>query len=309
MNGRGRVVLVTGASGFIGRYLVPILSQEGWTVRCAVRNEQRGRDEVAVGSVGASTDWSVALSGVEAVVHLAARVHYGIGKGASALYRSINTEGTLRLARAAEHAGVQRFIFVSTMLVNGSSTDGRSPFREDDVLSPRGIYGISKAEAELGLQSLSAQTRMNITIIRPPLVYGSGAKGNFRLLVKAVQKGIPLPFGSIHNRRAFISVQNVVSFIANRLSLADKPFDVFLVADKEQVSTPEFVRRMARAMQKRAYILPFPPAALALLLQSTGRPRLRDSLVGSLEIDLSKAISTGWRQEYSLDEALLMAVR
>ncbi len=304
------VVLVTGANGFVGRHLTPVLSRAGWEVRRAVRTSLSSTDdEVAIGSIGPSTDWSDAVAGAQAVVHLAARVHHVNEEGAIDLYRTINTEGTLQLARSAAKAGVKRFIFVSTMLVNGSCTDGRAPFRETDEFAPRGVYGLSKAEAELGLARMSTDVSMQITIIRPPLVYGPGAAGNFRLLVKAIQNGVPLPFGSVSNRRAFVSVQNLASFIANRLAADGKPFDVLLVADKEQVSTPEFINRLAGAMNKKARLFPAPVKALELLLRATGRPRIRDSLVGSLEVDLTKLIATGWQQELSLDKGLSLAVQ
>jgi nucleoside-diphosphate-sugar epimerase len=304
------VVLVTGGNGFVGRHLTPVLSQAGWTVRRAVRSPgSSGDDQVVVGSIGPSTDWSEALTGAQAVVHLAARVHQVNEESAMDVYRAINAEGTLELARSAAKVGVKRFIFVSTMLVNGSCTDDRAPFRETDELAPRGVYGVSKAEAELGLKQLSADLPMGITVVRPPLVYGPGAVGNFHLLVKAIRLGIPLPFGAVHNRRAFVGVQNLASFIANSLTHNEKPFDLFLVADKEQVSTPEFIGRLARAMDSKARLFPVPRKALELLLRVSGRPRIRDSLIGSLEVDQSKLIATGWEQELTLDEGLAIAVQ
>jgi UDP-glucose 4-epimerase len=307
-SGSPPVVLVTGANGFVGRHLTPVLIREGWKVRRAVRTLSRADDEFAVQSIGPLTDWSEAVNGAQAVVHLAARVHHPNEEDAIDLYRSINTEGTLRLARAAVAAGVKRFIFVSTALVNGSSTDGRTPFREDDEFHPRGVYGVSKAEAELGLAQMSTKVPMKISVVRPPLVYGPGAAGNFKLLVRAIQLGIPLPLGSVSNRRAFVSVQNLASFIANRLSSDGLPFDVFLVADKEQVSTSEFIDRMARAMHKNARLFPLPVKALELLLRASGRSRLRESLIGCFEIDPARLIATGWRQELSLDQGLSIAI-
>ncbi|WP_426441663.1 NAD-dependent epimerase/dehydratase family protein [Bradyrhizobium genosp. P] len=303
-----RIALLTGATGFIGRHLVPVLQREGWKVRCAVRATKAREDEVIVGPIGPSTDWSEAVRGVQAVVHLAARVHRVSEEGEIDLYRTINTEGTLKLARCAAQAGAKRFVFVSTMLVNGSCSDGREPFRESDQIAPRGVYGASKAAAELGLFGMSAQLSMKIVIIRPPLVYGHGAAGNFGLLVRAIQSGVPLPFGLISNRRAFVGAQNLSSFIANRLSFHDSPYDVFFVADKEQVSTPEFIERIAQAMNRRAPLFPFPIRALELFLRASGRPRIRDSLVGNLEVDLSKLDETGWRPELSLDEGLARAI-
>ena len=302
------VVLVTGASGFVGRHLVPVLAREGWRVRRAVRTASGSDDEILIGSIGPATDWQAALAGVETVVHLAARAHHPGEEHAAELYRTVNTEGTLQLARCAAAAGVRRLVHVSTILVNGSCTDGRAPFREDDIPAPRGVYGISKAAAESGLKDLAGAVDMGVTILRPPLIYGAGVLGNFRLLVKAVQRGIPLPFGAIRNRRAFLGVDNLASFIVDRLSGAGGKFDVFLVADEAQISTPEFVRQIARAAGKTARLVPLPVPALQMMLKMSGRPETRDSLIGSMEVDVSKAASTGWRPPLSLEEGLRRAV-
>ena len=264
---------------------------------------------VVIDTIGPDTNWDEALRGVDAVVHLAARVHHPREEHASEIYRSINTDGTLQLARCAAKAGVRQFIYLSTILVNGASTDGRPPFREDDPVMPRGVYGLSKAAAEAGLEALAQETDMSITVIRPPLIHGPGALGNFRLLVKAVERGIPLPFGSIHNRRAFLGVENLASFIVHRLTHPGSKFDVFLVADDEQVSTPEFVRRIAMAMGKKPRIVPFPLFALKALFRVSGRSEASDSVAGSQEVDTSKALKTGWRPPLSLDEGLRSALQ
>jgi UDP-glucose 4-epimerase len=308
MTGTRPLVLVTGATGLVGRHLVPALAQVGWRVRRAVRTPTGGDDEIVIGSLGPDTDWQAALDGVEAVVHLAARAHHPGEEHAGEIYRTVNTEGTLQLARSAAAAGVRQFIHLSTILVNGASTDGRTPFREDDIPAPRGVYGLSKAAAESGLKELSKTDAMRITVIRPPLIYGAGALGNFRLLVKAVQRGIPLPFGAIRNRRGFVGVENLSSFIANRLTAAGGQFDLFLVADEAQISTPEFVRQIARASGKTARLVPLPLPALQLLLKMSGRPEARDSLIGSMEIDTCKMAATGWRPPFSLEEGLRRAV-
>jgi UDP-glucose 4-epimerase len=302
------VVLVTGASGFVGRHLSPTLARDGWSVRRAVRQPSASADDVVIESIGSETDWSNALAGVEAVVHLAARVHHPHEEYATEIYRSVNTEGTLHLARCAAKAGVRQFIFVSTVLVHGRSNDGRAPFSEKDDLTPRGLYGLSKAAAEAGLKTLAHEGAMNITVVRPPLVYGSGAKGNFALLAKAVKRGIPLPFAAIQNHRAFLSVENLASFIARRLLKPDGQFEIFLVADAEQVSTPEFIRRLARAAGKSPRLFPMPTQLLSALLAISGRQEAHDSLIGSLELDLSKAASTGWRPQVTLDEGLQHAL-
>jgi UDP-glucose 4-epimerase len=304
MKDRRSIVLLTGANGFVGRNIAPVLMANGLILRQAVRKLSHSENAVIIDAIGPQTDWEEALLGVDAVVHLAARVHHPREEHATEIYRSINTNGTLHLAHCAVKAGVRQFIYLSTVLVNGSSTEGRPPFREDDHLAPRGIYGMSKAAAEAGLQAMAKDTDMAITIIRPPLIYGVGALGNFRLLAKAVERGIPLPFGSIRNRRAFLGVENLASFIVHRLTHPGSKFDVFLVADDEQVSTPEFVRRIAKAFGKKPRVAPFPIFALKALFSISGRSEASDSVVGSLEIDMSRALKTGWRPLHSLDEGL-----
>jgi UDP-glucose 4-epimerase len=300
------VVLVTGASGFIGRHLNPLLESNGWTVRRAVRTSTGNPNEVLVETVGPQTYWRNALKDVDAVVHLAARVHHPNEENAVELYRSVNIQGTLHLARSAADHGVSRFVFISSILVNGRATDGRAPFRETDLPTPRGVYGRSKAAAEEGLERLAGE--MRVSVVRPPIVYGAGAKGNFKLLTRAVLQGIPLPFASIRNRRAFMAVENLVSFIQQRLLQADSRFDVFLVADAEQVSTPEFITRLAKAAGTSSRLLPVPTSILSAMLKISGRPEIHESLIGSLELDVSKVISSGWRPQITLDEGLRLAM-
>ncbi|UQD96769.1 NAD-dependent epimerase/dehydratase family protein [Bradyrhizobium japonicum] len=302
------VVLVTGATGFIGRNLVPLLESRGYLVRRALRAERAGENDVVVGSVGPTTDWDAALAGVDSVIHLAARVHHPNEEHAGGLYDAVNTQGTMQLAQAAARAGVSRFVFLSTILVNGSSTDGRGPFKPDHAAVPRGVYGQSKAAAEAALQRLAAQSRMRIAVVRPPLVYGREALGNFRHLVGAIRRRIPLPLALVDNKRAFISVQNLVSFVVHLVGFDAGPtYQVYLVADDEQISTAAFVRRIGEAMDKPAILLPVPLSVLALVLRAI-RPELRHSLLGSMEIDTSAALSTGWRPPLSMTEGLRLAL-
>jgi UDP-glucose 4-epimerase len=310
MSERRPVVLVTGASGFVGRHVAPALAREGWSVRRAVRSPEGLDDEVVIETIGPETDWQAALEGVDAVVHLAARVHHKHEEHAVQLYRNVNIAGTLHLARCAATAGVRQFIFVSTVLVHGRSNEGRAPFNEDDILTPRGLYGMSKAAAEAGLRTLARDSAMMISVIRPPLVYGAGAKGNFALLTRAVNLGMPLPFAAIHNHRAFLAVQNLSSFIQRRLAHPDPTsnFEIFLVADKEQVSTPEFIERLAKAAGKNSRLFGMPPDLLGTLLSLMGRQDTHDSLIGSLELNISKAVATGWQPQVSLDEGLRLAL-
>jgi UDP-glucose 4-epimerase len=302
------IVLVTGATGFVGRYLLPVLERNGWAVRAAVRRPSGLQNEVVVDSIGAGTDWRAALAGVDAVVHLAARVHHPNDRDAEQLYRDLNIDGTLQLAHGAIAAGVKQFVFASTALVYGRNNDGRPPFSEDDELTPHNPYSRSKVEAEAGLKSLAQGHAMGVTVVRPPLVYGAGAKGNFALLVKAARLGVPLPLAAIRNRRAFVSVQNLASFIASRLSGAGRGFEIFLVADEEQVSTPEFFKRLAKTAGGKARLVPAPTPLLSALLALGGRPDARQSLIGSLELNIAKALSTGWRPPLTLDEGLRLAL-
>lgn len=304
------IVLVTGASGFVGRHVAPALARAGWSVRRAVRSPEGLDDEVIIDSIGPDTVWEPALDGVDAVVHLAARVHHTHEEHTVELYRNVNTAGTLHLASSAAAAGASQFIFVSTALVHGASNEGRAPFSEGDILAPRGLYGMSKAAAEAGLKMLARDNDMNISVIRPPLVYGAGAKGNFALLSRAVNLGLPLPFAAISNRRAFLAVQNLSSFILRRLSLPElaSNFEIFLVADNEQVSTPELIERLARASGKSPRLFGVSPKLLRWLLGLVGRQDTYNSLIGSLELDVSKAIAMGWQPEVSLDEGLRLAL-
>jgi len=309
MSGDRPVVLVTGATGFVGRHLVPELASQGWLVRPVERRASGAANAVLVDMIGPLTDWSAALAGADAVVHLAARVHHPGDESNAEIYRAVNIEGTLRLAEAAAAAGVRHFIHVSTILVNGGSTDGRGPFRESDQPAPRGIYGQTKAAAEAGLQRLAQGSAMSISIVRPPLVYGPAAGGNFGLLLRTIRRGLPLPFASIRNRRGFVAVGNLTSFIAYRLAHPGSGCEIFLVADDEQVSTPDFIRGIAAACGGKARLFPMPMAVLTLMGRAVGRPEIRDSLIGSMEIDTSKARTIGWRPKYSLAEGLRAAFR
>ncbi|MCK1466613.1 MULTISPECIES: NAD-dependent epimerase/dehydratase family protein [unclassified Bradyrhizobium] len=305
-----QIVLLTGANGFIGRHLAPALLREGWEVRGTVRKPAKMDHEIVLKSIGAGTDWGPALAGVGAVIHLAARVHHKHDEHAARLYRDVNIEGTLNLARSAAKAGVRHFIFLSTVLVHGRSNDGRAPFNEEDDLTPVGLYGMSKAAAERGLRMLARDSAMRISIIRPPLVYGFGAKGNFALLARAVNLGLPLPFAAIRNQRAFLAVQNLSSFILRRLANPDPTsnFEIFLVADGQQISTPEFIERLGTASGKSPRLFRAHPDLLSWLFKALGRQDTHDSLLGSLKLNISKAIATGWKPQVSIEEGLALAL-
>ena len=304
------IVLITGADGFVGRHMVAALAGAGWRVRCAQRSicPAARADTVGGLELGPATDWRAALGGVDAVVHLAARAHRSrnVQERESDLYHCVNVEGTLQLARSAAAAGVRRFIFLSSVAVNGSTTEGRTPFCEQDGIAPKTVYGRTKAAAERGLAELAMKATMSITVIRTPMIFGAGAVGNFGRLLSAVRAGVPLPFGLIDNRRAFLGIENLTSFVSHRLTAQHSaPFDVFLLADAEQVSTPQFIRLLARASGRPARLLPIPLSVLRLPMSYLG---LTDALIGSLEVDTRKANATGWRCPLSLAEGLARAV-
>ncbi len=304
-------VLVTGATGFLGAHVLPALSRNGFDVRVAVRDTAGDNlaDPVVVGSIGRDTDWTRALAGVDAVVHLAARAHRAPAVQAAEreLYMDVNCHGTLRLARAAADAGIRHLIFTSTIGVLGAATDGRGPFNEDDPLNPHTVYAETKAAAERGLAAIAAERKMAITSIRPPLIYGRNAKGSFAVLQRALRAGLPLPLAGIRNRRAFVAAENVASFMLHRLQRPASGYQSFIVADSEQVSTPDFVRALAAALNTRARLFPLSEALLKRLLAWTGRAHLAGSLLGSLEVDTGKARATGWQPAVTLEQGLVAA--
>jgi UDP-glucose 4-epimerase len=254
-------------------------------------------------------DWGRVLQGASAVVHAAGLAH--IPHRTQVLQRDrihlMNVATTVAFARAAAEAGVRHFIFVSSIAVNGSNTATRGPFSETDEPAPATVYGTSKLEAEGALRSLASTTYMGVTAVRPPMIYGHPWRGSFDTLVRAILRGIPLPLASIQNCRAFVSVDNVASFVCHRLQSEARNFESFIVADDEQVSTPEFVRLVGRALGKRPRILPCPPLIVRKAVRLAGRGELIDSLFGSLQVDTSKAKSTGWRPLVSMREGLARA--
>lgn len=307
-----RRVLVTGAGGFVGRALLPVLAGGGWEAVGALRCPAgtAGVEARIVGDIGPDTDWRAALQGVDAVVHLAARVHVMRDAAADPLaeFRRINTAGTRRLAEQAAAAGVRRLVYLSSVKVNGEATDGR-PFREADPPQPRDPYGISKMEAERALAEVAAATGLETVVLRPPLVYGPGVKGNFRSLMDLVRRRLPLPFGAVANTRSLIGLANLAGAIALCLDHPAAANRVFLLRDGEDVSTPELVRRLAHALGVPPRLVPVPAAALRLAGQLVGRAAAVERLLGSLAVD-DAAIrrDLGWRPAASLDSGLAEAV-
>lgn len=300
-----RRVMVTGASGFVGQALCEALSSQGWAVRCAVRRANTA-DDVVVGDIGAETDWRGALEGIDAVVHLAARTHVMHRESGDVLdvYRSINVAGTARLATTAAARGVRRLVFLSSIKVNGESTSTRA-FSESDAPQPEDAYGISKHEAEQALREVSAKSGLEVVIVRPPLVYGPGAKANFLRLLHLCARRTPLPLASINNRRSLIFLDNLVSAISACLVHPAAAGNTYLACDEEAVSTPELIQRISAALgvSPRTFHLQtrLVGATAALLGRSSEWARLANSLL----VDTTKIrTELGWQPPFTMSQGL-----
>lgn len=302
-------VLVTGATGFIGRALLARLAAEGMPVRAAVRRRAPDLDveQVLVGDLGPDTDWRIALRDCDAVVHTAARVHVMRERGNEPLaeYRRANAEGTRRLAQDAAAAGVRRFIFVSSIKVNGEVSVPGRPLHADDPPAPTDAYGVSKLEAEQALRQIAAGSSMEFTIVRPPLVYGPGVKANFLSLMRALQRRLPLPLGAIHNKRTFVALDNLVDLLAVCVRHPAAADALFLAGDAEDLSTTELVRRLATALRVRAHLLPVPAAWLEAGARVFGQAAAVQRLCRWLQVDTAATRQRlGWTPPVPVDEAL-----
>jgi UDP-N-acetyl-alpha-D-quinovosamine dehydrogenase len=293
-------ILVTGANGFVGTALCHALIGHGLgarrAVRCADAVIAPGED-VVVGELGPTTAWRQALQGVDVVIHLAARAHVMRDAAVDPLadYRRVNVLGTQGLAQAAAAAGVRRMVFLSSIKVNGEKTAGK-PYTEQDLPHPQDAYGVSKWEAEQVLLAIAAASHMEAVVLRPPLLYGPGVKGNFLSLMRTIDRGVPLPLASIHNRRSLLYVGSLIDALISCLDHPAAAGKTYLVADNEGVSTPDLIRGIARALRKPARLLPFPPPLLKLAGAMAGKADSVARLLGSLQVDTNRIRrELGWQ--------------
>lgn len=304
------MILVTGASGFVGKKLCDRLHERGDLFRISAR--RAGENTIAVGEICEATDWHAALQGVAVVVHLAARVHVMSDTAENPLteFRRVNTGGTLNLARQAAAAGARRFVFISSIKVNGEGTSPGNPYTAGDVPAPADPYGVSKREAEDGLRQLAEETGMEIVIIRPPLVYGPGVKANFQAMMNWLYKGVPLPFGAIHNQRSLVALDNLIDLIVTCIAHPAAANQTFLAADGEDLSTTDLLRRMGAALGKPARLLPVPAWILTAGARMIGKSGLTQRLCGSLQVDISKNRELlGWVPPIKVDDALRLTAQ
>lgn len=303
--------LVTGANGFVGRALCATLVQHGHDVRGAVRRSDIALNSnisrVTVGEINAQTDWSAALSGIDVLIHLAARVHVMHETSADPLdeFRRTNVQGTEHLARRAAAQGVKRLVFVSSIKVNGEETTGGQRYTEHDVPSPQDTYGVSKWEAEQALHRVAKETGLEVVIVRPPLVYGPGVKGNFERMLQVLNEGVPLPLASVNNLRSLIYVENLADALRVCAIHPAAAGETYLLGDGDDISTPDMLRQLALAMGKPARIFPFPAVLLRLAGNLLGKSEEIARLLGSLQIDSGKIRrELNWQPPFTLQQGL-----
>lgn len=310
------MILVTGATGFVGKAVVNRLLAEDesqWVAVAVRRHEPKLSKRVlqhVTGDLDSPIDWSAALKGISALVHCAARVHIIANTVTNSIddFRCVNVQGTLNLARQAAAAGLQRFVFISSIKVNGDATQLGRPFTADDAPAPLDAYGVSKMEAEQGLLEIARQTGMEVVIIRPPLVYGPGVKANFSAMIRWLKHRVPLPLGAIYNQRSLVALDNLVDLIVKCITHPAAANQTFLVSDGEDVSTTELLRRMALAMGSPARLIPVPVRWVKLAAAIFGKQEEAKRLCGSLQVHIEKTrCLLCWTPPISLDEGLKRA--
>lgn len=303
-------VLVTGATGFIGRHLCDELAKGAWSVRGTTRSARSDMraEPVVIPKIDGATDWSAALAGVSTVVHLAAETSARSNADEASLMET-NVAGTERLARAAAQAGVERMVFMSSVKVNGEVTRG-IPFRASDPPAPADAYGRSKARAEESLRAVARDSALKLVILRPPLVYGPGVAGNFLRLVQLVDKRLPLPLAGVRNVRSLVGVRNLVHLVRHCLDTSATVGGTFLVSDGVDLSTPNLIRLIARHLGQPARLFHMPPMLLSGIGRLTGKSEMVERLIGSLAVDIGPTREQlGWQPAVSIDEGIAETVR
>ncbi|WP_108468449.1 NAD-dependent epimerase/dehydratase family protein [Polynucleobacter difficilis] len=305
------IIAVTGASGFIGAAICERLESDGCKVRKLSRFLDSQRGLIAIGEIDGHTSFREALKEVSVIIHCAGRAHIMNEQSTDVLrkYRLINVEATLNLARQAAEIGVKRFIFLSSIKVNGEWTKGDSAFTPQDLPDPRDPYAISKYEAELGLKRISEQSGMEIVIIRPPLVYGPNVKANFSRMINLIPRIKFFPLGAIKNKRSYIFLDNLIDLIILCMTHPAAANEVFLASDCQDISTPDLIRSIGFALSRSVYLIPVPVCFLRFLFSIFGRKDIIIRICFSLRVDVTKSIEMlGWKPKVSLDEGLLKTV-
>jgi nucleoside-diphosphate-sugar epimerase len=308
-------VLITGANGFVGQALSIEANARGFLVIGATRfncDLPAGVQNIAVGDINENTDWTSALKDCDVVVHLAARVHvmHEISCDPLAEFRKVNVSGTEHLARSAVASGVKRFVYVSSIKVNGEETQLERGFSELDVPNPQDPYGVSKWEAEQALHRVAIETGLEVVIVRLPLVYGSGVKGNFAELLRVVKKGIPLPLAAVKNKRDFIYVGNLVDALITCATYPKAAGETYLVSDGEAISIADLLKRLASAMGVPSRLFYVPVWMLKLAGKVTGKSNQIERLVDSLQVDSTKIrLELNWVPPYCLEQGLMETVQ
>ena len=302
--------LITGANGFLGRAVLSVLEERGIPVRGAVRTSVGGHN-VAVGDIGPNTDWLSALEGIDTIIHTAARVHVldDTADDPLAAFRKVNVAGTRRLAEQAAQLGVRRLVFISSIKVNGETTGlGKScvAFTSFDRPRPEDAYAQSKWEAEQALYETAAHTDLEVVVIRPPLVYGPGVKANFLSMMCWLYREAPLPFGSVHNKRSMIALDNLVDLIVTCVDHPNAANKIFLASDDDDLSTTELLQRMARALGKTFRLFSVPVWLLKVAAMLIGKRDVAQRLLGSLQVDISNTKEVlDWVPPLTVDQAIV----
>ncbi len=309
---RDKQVHISGATGFVGQAVIQRIKKES-TYRSvgATRGQEQcsadGHSLVNLGDLSPHSDWSSALEGIDVVLHTAARTHVtsNAAHEAQDLFHRMNTETTINLARQSADVGVKRFVFLSSIKVNGELSDIGQPFSIEDTPNPQDAYGQSKLEAELGLFELGEKSGMEIVCIRPPLVYGPGVKANFLTMMHWLERGVILPLGLTNNKRSLVAIDNLVDLIITCLDHPAAANQAFLVSDDEDLSTSELLRRMGGALEKPVRLMPIPPVWLKWGAKLLGKGHIAQRLLGNLQVDISKTKDMlGWTPPVSVDDGL-----